>query len=282
LTIVPKNIINKIEKLPTLPTVYSRLTLALSDPKSTPESLARVISSDQSASLKLLKVANSSVFGLPGRIETVKDAIIRLGYNEVSNIIFALSVINLFSKKKLLIHFQPVKFWEHSIAVGIISRLIGNHIGYGNLENCFLAGVIHDIGKLVFFESIEKEYLNVLKLIDEREGYSFDIEQELLGITHAEVGGMVADHWNIPQVLGNSIRQHHHLKDETSDGLSPIVYLANITARFLDLGFSGDNQIPKPDERIWSILRISSDFFDTSLDEILNQHQLITQMLLTD
>lgn len=161
---ISEKLINSINNLPTLPTLYNVITEAIEDPYSTNTKLANIILTDQSTTMKVLKVANSPLYGFHGKIDSISDAILYIGRNEIKNIVLTLSIISSFSKKINLKRFRPIDLWAHSIAVGVISRNIAQALGEKKLENYFLAGILHDIGKIIFLEYAVEEYKKVFEL----------------------------------------------------------------------------------------------------------------------
>jgi putative nucleotidyltransferase with HDIG domain len=272
-----------VNNLPTLPTVFSKLSEAIDDPNTNTEKIAKIISSDQSSAFKILKVANSPFFGFRGRIDTVSQAIFHLGFNEVRNIIFALSIINFFSKDKILAKFRPIDFWAHSIGVGIATRLLGSVCGVTDLEPYFLAGIFHDIGKLLFFEFAQHDYLKVLDLAEERKILIKDAEIEVLGIDHADAGKMLAERWKMPQNIQDTIRFHHAgIIDKETNILVASVHLGDILARALSLGFPGDNLIPQVNEKIWDTLKLPEGFIKLIKKDLQNDFGQMLRIMLMD
>lgn len=149
-----EKILKNVKDLPTLPTVYSALSEAMANPQSTANDVPKIVSMDQASAIKVLRIANSAFYGFSGRIENIR-AIVVLGFNEVRNLILASSVMSLFAKKESLIGFRPSDFWAHSLSVALIARSIGKLTGGINVENFFVAGILHDIGKLYFFNSLK-------------------------------------------------------------------------------------------------------------------------------
>ena len=263
-------IIASVKNLPTLPTIYAALTDAINQKLASSQSIAEVLASDQVSVFKILKVANSPFFGFRGKIDTMNQAIMYLGFNEIKNIVFSLTVINFFSNKKLLEKFRPADFWAHSIAVGIIARKIGQAVGESKLDNYFISGILHDIGKLILLETVSEEYQKVLDTC-EIEGVAIcEAEKKVIGIDHAEAGRLIAEKWMLPKTLQNVISDHHTLLDLTSSAnkLIPAVHIADVTARALNLGFAGDELIPEPVEKVWEVLGLSAGFFNSSIESI--------------
>jgi len=278
-----EKILSGVNSLPTLPTVYANLSDAMDNPSSTLERLASIISTDQSSAFKILKVANSSLYGFGGKINTISQAILYLGFNEIRSIVFAISIINFFSKSKTLLKFKPIDFWEHSIGVGITTRMIGVVSGQRNLESFFLAGIFHDIGKLLFFEFAPKEYANVLDLVETKSCTIYEAEKEVLGIDHAEAGFLLAEKWELPKSIQESIRFHHQgLANDENDKLIAAVHLGNIIARIYEFGYPGDNLIPEPNSEIWNVLKLPNYYLHSISDKIKDSFISTTRMLLID
>lgn len=254
---------NSINNLPTLPTIFSQLSEAMEDPLVTNEKISRIISSDQSSAFKVLKVANSPLFGLHGKIDTITQAIMYLGHNEIKNIVLALSVMKIFSKDKNVKGLRPVDLWAHSIGVGVITRNIGLSIGEKSVENYFLAGIFHDIGKIIFLEYDAKEYQKVIDLVTQKNCRIREAEKEVFGIDHSIAGKILAEKWRLPNTIQDIIEFHHDCRKETNKLLAA-VHLGNILAHALNFGFAGDNIISKPNEEIWPVLNLQRGMILTS------------------
>jgi putative nucleotidyltransferase with HDIG domain len=270
-------------KLPTLPSIYVTLSEALSDSKTGIEELSKIISSDQASTIKILRVVNSSSFGLSGHVDTISRAILYLGFNEIHNIILALSIINMFEKRKILQDFKPVDFWAHSIAVGTSARLIGEALGVTKLENYFVAGILHDIGKLLFFDQFPDEFEEVLIYCEKNKVPIIEAENKILGLGHDSAGELLAARWNLPNSFRNVIANHHSgFSNGKLDPLVMSVHLADVVARFLGLGFPGDNLIIQPNNVIFENIDLPKNFFTNLLPRLTESYKETIDLLLTD
>jgi HD-like signal output (HDOD) protein len=276
-------IIQNIKNLQTLPTIYTSISEALKNPLVTPEKLAQIISVDQVSSVKILKVANSPFYGFRGRIDTISQAILYLGFDEIKNIIFALSVVNIFTKDREILNFKPSDLWAHSIAVGIATRLIGSAVGEKELENYFLAGIIHDIGKLLFIEFIPKEYEKVLRLVKEKNCFIKDAEVEILGMDHCRAGQILAEKWKLPSGLQDAILLHHAgIKANQRSKMIASVHIADILTTALDLGKCGDNMIPEPNFKVWEIINLPKGFFPSIRKKLIEDFNQTVSVMLSE
>ncbi|RJP65673.1 MAG: HDOD domain-containing protein [Ignavibacteriales bacterium] len=277
-----EKILSGIGNLPTLPTVYASLSEAVSDPHTSNEQLAKIISADQASIFKILKIANSSFFGLRGRIDTISQAILFLGFNEIRNIVFALTIMNLFPRERHISSFKPIDFWAHSIATGIITRKIGAQIGIKNLESFFISGVLHDIGKLVFLEFAHKEYIQVIELVESKNCLIREAEKEVFNMDHARAGYLLAEKWKLPLSIQNAIYYHHNgYSNSDKDLASASVHTADIFARTLELGFPGDNLIPRPNNNVIEILNLPSGFLSSIAKPVKKDFEHLVEIMLT-
>lgn len=278
-----ERLVASVSNLPTLPTVFATLSEAIDSPSVTNEKLAQIISADQASSFKILKIANSAFYGFRMKVETISQAILYLGFNEVRNIVFALSVLNYFSRNKRLPNFSPVDLWTHSIAVGIINRLIGKGIGERNLENYFLAGVLHDIGKIILLEYSYEDFAKALRLVESKNCPLVDAEEEIFGVNHARVGQMLAEKWKLPSAIQDTIL-HHHTGAANGENKTIVasVHIANIAARMLNLGHYSDSYFPEPNSKAWDVLNLPEGYLTSILEQVIETYHQTTRVMLAE
>lgn len=277
-----KYIINLAKDFPTLPTVYTALSEAMSNPRSTAADLSGIIATDKSSASKVLRVANSPIYGFSGQIDTISKAVFYIGFNEIKNLVAASSTIDMFSKAKASLNFSPVDLWKHSVAVGVITRIIGQSLGIRSLENYFLAGILHDLGKLLFYEYADVEYGRALKLVLEKKISIREAEIQALGISHTVAGELLAERWRLPLPIRNAIRYHTTgvVPNGEPDVMLAAVHVANIVARAMELGFPGDDLIPEPNKKAFEILKLPSDFFTKMSDKIYFDYEQSVALIL--
>jgi len=277
------DIINKllkgIDEFPTLPTIYITLSEVMSNPYSTLNDAADIISNDQSSAAKILKTANSSIFGLKRKIDTIKDAIFYIGFKEVKNLILAMSVMDIFQKTKILKGFSPIDLWKHSIAVGVITRHFGVLTGLKKIDNYFITGILHDIGKLLFIKNIPEEYSEVIELSEKEKIPIRDAESTILGMTHNIAGELIAEKWKLPTEIKLALRYHNNgMTTEGYDNLTACVHLANITAKILAFGNGGDQIKSQPNRIIWDYINLPEKPFTSSYQKIKNDYDISIQL----
>jgi HD-like signal output (HDOD) protein len=274
-------ICEQVNTLPTLPTIYSALTELIDNPRATPEDAARVIATDQATAFKILRSANSAFYGLNGRIDTISQAIIHLGFNEIKNLVAAISIVNMFKRHSNIDNFCPVDFWAHSIGVGVMTRFIGQVIGLGNVENFFLAGILHDLGKLIFVEYAKNEYIEALRIAEEKRIPLKDAEMMVLGIDHTFAGELLTDRWKLPVSIKQAIRYHHSgTVDDKHNVIVASVHIANICAKLFGMGYSGDAIIQQPNYKVWDVLRLPEKIFTASIQSVMRDYEMTANQLL--
>jgi HD-like signal output (HDOD) protein len=266
--------VESIANLPTLPTVLERITRLLQNPRTSAEEVGRAITTDQSLSAKVLRLVNSAFYGFPGRIGTITHAIVILGFATIKNIVLTASIFDAFKKRGRTIEgFDMEKFWMHSIACGAASQSLAKIVGFENKEECFIAGLVHDLGKVVLYQYLTEQFEQITSSIREHDGLFYDTELSLFEFTHQDVGGFLAEHWKLPTLLQNTIR-YHHLPSPQHDNymVTAIVHCADIFVRALDYGNGGDNKIPLISQRVWKDLEMEHinllGFFENISDEI--------------
>ncbi len=199
----------KIGDIATLPEVTLRIIKIVEDPKSTARDLHAIIKYDPPLSAKILKVVNSAFYGLPGQIASVDRAIVLLGLRAVKNIAIATSVTRLFKGVRPVTGFDPKALWQHSMAVGVASRLIYQRVEKHLSEEAFLAGLIHDLGIIVAFQAFADRFGDLMSRVRD-EGMTWcQAETDIFGVDHQVLGMGLATKWKFPMGLRAAIGYHH-------------------------------------------------------------------------
>ncbi len=203
-------IAGKVSGLPTLPTVVARMIELVDNPRTNTKTLAKLISHDQSLTARLLKLANSAYYGFSREISTVDTAIIVMGFNAVKEMGLSLSVYDTFKNVASIHNFDVNRYWEHSVAVGVAARFLARKFRIGDPGEMFVAGLLHDIGKMILLQYMPDDFNSVIDLMQAEDIPFFKAEEQLLGITHGEIGYILAKRWHLPARITACIYAHHY------------------------------------------------------------------------
>ena len=274
-----------VYQLPTLPDTYSKLRRIMMNPKTSAHDVAAVIEQDQALSTKVLKIVNSAFYGFPQKVSTISHATVILGFNELRNIAFSASVINMFGSDSKSQMFNHAKFWEHALAVAAASRIIAKHVGVAcvkNPEEAFMAGLVHDIGKIVQDQFMGNEYTPVLQRADLGDCFIIEAEREILGFDHQDVGQFVAENWNLPSILTVPIGYHNTPgvlnKDNPSYSMVCVVHIADALARALGRGWAGDRFVPQIQPACWQHLGLKKSQIEIIMNDTVTACDELTSI----
>jgi len=234
-------IIESIQSLPPFPQAAQRTMEAMEDPDCSVRDLVQIIQYDQAITADVLRICNSAYFGAKAHITSLQQAISYLGQKKLMSVILTSSSLKYFSKKTPGYDLKKGELWRHSVACALLSQILARMTNDKNHHALFTTGLLHDIGKLVLSTFVKEELNDIQKLV-KQEGYSFlEAEKEILGMTHAEVGGKIASQWNFPQEITNAIAYHHKPeKFDPRDSLVPIIHLADMGCLLLGIGVGTD------------------------------------------
>ena len=273
----PKKIIGKIEDLPTLPRTVLKITELVNDPKSSAKDLAGVITDDQVLTARLLKLVNSSFYGFPQRISTVTGAIVLLGFDAIRSLLLTTSVFDIFTNKNRKNRHYQEQFWDHSLGCAVGAKVIGNYLRHDKIEELFVSGLLHDIGKIVEMMFLPNEFSAVVSTIQKENILMISAEDKVLGYNHTEVGRLLAERWNLPTKLVHIIAHHH--QPNLAGGFTmeaAIVHLADIFCRSLDFGSGGDQKIPPLDKAAWENLKIKTNAIEPIMETMMGEFEDIS------
>jgi putative nucleotidyltransferase with HDIG domain len=236
--------LDKIEGLPTLPTVYAEVEALCKDPNVDADKLAKVIETDPSITMKLLKLSNSAFFGFKREIRAIKDSVALLGNETVQQAVLSISVFEALKDQDESAGLDKKEFWRHSAATGSIVRFICKKMRVQR-EDAFTSGILHDVGKVILDSLFAQFYKTVFEAIDVKKMHILEAEESTLGVVHTKLGQELAQSWGIPERLIEAIAYHHDPNVAELDcELASLVHIADAVARNVGMGSGGDSYIP--------------------------------------
>ena len=220
--------LDRITKLPTIPVILFKVNEMLYDNECSVKKLSDLIESDQALTAKILRLVNSAFYGFRSEIVDISRALIILGFNTIRNAIVTVSVIDAFKSGEDFEGFDISDLWKHSVAVAITSRHLAEKSRVTPPDDAFVAGLLHDIGKIIIAQFFRDHFRKILRSMREEKISFVKAEKKLSSIDHGRVGGYLAEKWQFPQRLTDAIRLHHNMSKAVTDPwLLMSVYLAN-------------------------------------------------------
>jgi putative nucleotidyltransferase with HDIG domain len=265
-----EDIVGSIDALPSLPSVVSRVNELVDDPSASAGDINDVISHDMALSSKILKLVNSAFYGFPRRISSMTHAVVILGFQTVRNIALSAFVLEAFDGDDLPFGYRS--FWIHSVGVGVAANSLSSRLGLPVGDDAFMCGLLHDVGKLVAHQYLKDTFRSVLDRVESEKIPFMEAEKGILPASHAEIGALLMEQWQLPEKMVQILR-HHHCPAQAPEPLvkmASAVHAADILARALLIGSGGDQRTPVMSEIAWAELQLSEEVLPEVLGEISN------------
>lgn len=233
-------LVNEVDKLVSLPDVYYRLESLIESPTSSISEFSEVLSSDPDLCARLLGMANSAFYSFPASIETVEKAVQIIGIRQIRELVLATSVIRVFNQMPLgMINMKS--FWEHSVAVGVMAKAIGQYCNIRQPERFYVSGLLHDIGRLVLYVKLPGLMHDLLIQREAKEEFLYVLEQQSLQYTHADVGARLLQNWRVPSSIYEPVGYHHNPQESLDfTQVTAAVHVSDVWVNKHQVGSSGE------------------------------------------
>lgn len=277
--IKPKDLIERNIKMVSLPEIVAELNQMLNEPKTSAADIANKINQDPGLTVRLLKLVNSPFYNFPSKIDTVSMAITVLGTRQLRDLVVATVVIKRFQSN--MGNFDLEIFWCHSLACAIAARVIGIQIKHAENEQIFIAGLLHDIGKMVIALTMQNEALKLMEA-EKKSPAPETLEREIFGFTHSELGAELLRAWHFPEALIEPIACHHDYKKASQYSTeATIVYIANTIANNIQASVSRDDDMPLDPQALISI-GLNQQEYEAIHEKVYAQLDDILQIMFYD
>lgn len=265
-----QTLIERMEGLPTLPASVAHVLSILDNSQSSAKELTEALSVDQSLASRLLKMVNSVYFGFPRRIDTLQQAVAILGFRAIRDIVTVTSLFHELHRTDRKLHLNRRLFWRHAVGCGVAARVIGLKTGTARGEGVFLAGLLHDIGKVFFDAYLHEEYAQVIRTATEHSLPLYQAEERVLGANHTDFGHWLADAWNLPFNL-TAAAAYHHRPSECRDHfiLACLVHTSNTVVQALELGDGGEVVLSAIEPMAWTSLHLTHRLLEDTIPTIV-------------
>jgi putative nucleotidyltransferase with HDIG domain len=256
---VPKARIENIISLPTVPVNLKRISAVIGKPGLTLDEIGRFVASDPALASKVLKMVNSAMYGFPGRITAVSYAVMLLGLNVVKGLLLGIAVFDIME--------QTMRgLWAHSASCAVAARCIAVKKGIKDPEEFSIAGLLHDIGKVILVLEYQNEYEITMEIAAEAKITIFEAEKKVFSHGHAEVAKWLTEKWRFPRNLVEVIANHHRpALSKIAPLETAIIHVADIIVRARGIGFAGDHYVPDLNTEAFDLLSLS----DADIKDIL-------------
>lgn len=263
-------LVKDIGGLVSLPDVYLRINRLVEDPNSSSADIAKAISQDPSFTVRLLRVANSVLYGFSSTIDTVAKAAILIGTAQIRNLALSMSVARSFAGlPNDLVSMD--NFWRHSLLCALAARHLAKEVRRCDPDALFTAGLLHDIGELVIFNRLPEQARQALELVldNQDEIQVHEAERQMLGFDHADVGGELAREWKLPPLLEECIAHHHAITDaKRHPRETALVHLANVIALMAEIDTLDPADVEPIDPLAWKATGLSEESVEPAIRAI--------------
>ena len=261
--------------------ILKEVEAVLNNPQSNLLNVGEVIERDPDLTARLLRLGNSSFYGFPSRLETVSEAISLIGIRQVQDLMIASSVVEVFAGVSA--EFVDMEsFWKHSLACGIGTRLLAIAKRVPKPDKFFVAGLLHDVGRLVLFSQAPQKTQRVFETYRSKRMLLRTAEVQVLGFDHAEIGQALLRSWKYPNNLIQAVSYHHHpLAAEAFQTEAAFVHVADHLVNAMQMGSSGERFVPALQAKAWAQLNLSSDIIGQVMDSIDHQIEAVQEVFLS-
>ena len=237
-----KKLIKLVDSMPAFPQSVLRLMQLTADINCPPKEIVQVVDHDPVLTLHLLKMVNSPYFGLSRRISSIKQAVVFVGINTMKHLALSIAPMEAMPKKQRADDPEMTNLLLHAIATGAIARRLARMLGVSEVEAAeyYVAGLLHDTGKMVLARCMPEAYRKTVKMAIRKGVPLVKMEKKILGVDHTDMGALLGDKWRLPKELVACMRDHHTVRKGRSSKMQDCVYAANLIAKRMRLGHSGN------------------------------------------
>ena len=272
-------IINSLQSLPPVPVVAIKLAKILGNPEISVDKLIEIIKYDPGLTAKAIKMANSASFTALGKVVSLKDALVRLGNQQLMQLVVATSLRPNLDKAVDGYCLDPGDLWKHCVAVGVAAEKIESQIGGGNLDLAFTLGILHDIGKCAIGSFLSENFEKVDSETDNGQVSFLEAEEKVLGMSHTEAGALLLEQWGFPEEFIVATRWHHQPDEADSyQKLADLIHLADATAMMMGMGLGNDGLSYEVSPGAMKRLGLKTSGLETLESEAVELFEKIMQM----
>jgi putative nucleotidyltransferase with HDIG domain len=275
-----EKIVNNIDALPPFPAVIQQALQLIDDPKSSAQDVVNVIQYDQAITANVLKVCNSAYFSLRRPVNSLREALVMIGFNQLLEIIMSQRAAQFFSRPCQGYGLEAGELWRHSVVCALLSQVVAKRLKRAISPTHFTAALLHDIGKILLNEYIQTHVKDIQEGVQTRMLSFSEGEKEVLGIDHAELGGLIMEKWKFPKTIVSAVRYHHtpFAAPEDHDTVF-LIYLCDLVAIITGFGGGVDGLSYHAYEEIIKQYGLEKRDIEQFISEIDSRFQQVEGML---
>ena len=265
-----QSILASVEKLRPMPSNVTRILKEIDDPNISAGMIAEYVGLDQALAALIIQMSNSVALGYGRNCTNLREAVTRIGLKRLKSLLLASSAVGSLNKSLSGYRLGGGDLWNHALSVAIASELLARMVNYRDAEEAYVSGLLHDMGKLILDQYVLTDYATIVLYIQKYKLPLWAVEDKLIGIDHAQVGGLICERWQFPAVLVDAIRYHHYPPNAVSNPQLPaVVNLANaiISVKAQNSGLFSSDIHPGT----FDILHIKPENFEAMQTKLLNK-----------
>lgn len=270
------------DKIPSLPIMFQHINQRIDHPRTSIAEIGNIIKKDPGLTARLLRLANSAFYGLPNEVDSITRALVIIGTRELRDFILGTTILSLFKGiPEDLVNMDS--FWEHSIACGLTAKIIATFRGDVNAERLFVAGLLHDVGRLFIYENLVEKARALIEECKRTGELLFHAEKLMLDFDHTDVGCELLKRWNLPANIQEMVTYHHRPGEARSYPVeTAIIHVADIIVHALQFGNNGERFVPALDDRAWTLIQLQPSSIPQIIGQMERQFDEVRKSILSE
>jgi HD-like signal output (HDOD) protein len=274
-TALKRVILRKMEDLPPMPQIVFKAREIMADPNTGINTLVKLFEMDQSIVTKVLRLGNSAYYGVSGKVATVQHAAVLLGLKILSEVITMAGISKIMGRDLKGYALDTGDLWRHSLAVGFGAQFLADRVKPSLSNDAFVAGLIHDAGKIVLDEYIFERKDEIETFLADGEHTFFNAERNLLGLDHAEIAGYICKKWIIPESITKAIRWHHHPFHSDANEMALFLHVSDYFAKMSGMGTGINDLTYQMEENAFESMGFQEEELDSLLVDVIESVEKI-------
>jgi putative nucleotidyltransferase with HDIG domain len=268
-------------KLPEIPSTISELNNVIATPLTSASDIAQIVNKSPSLVSVLLKIVNSAIYCFPSQIDSISRAVTLIGSKEIYSLAVGVTVMSMFRDiPKQFVDMSS--FLRHSLACGIISRILAARKNFQHTEQLFVSGLLHDIGRLILYKYFPEEAKRLILYAAASENSLYQVENKMLDCRHTDIAKHLLTKWKLPSQLADSVFYHHNPSAARDSANAAIVHMADIIVNGMGIGSSGEKFVPPFDAAAWDRLQFPPGIFKGVIRQAMHQLTSLENFLTTE